>query len=62
MNKINKKVFIVGSNYAFPKGIGQVTKTLLEANNAEWVADEYLELGDTEWGAMVKSSFGTAAI
>lgn len=48
-----KKVFIVGSNYAFPKGMAQVTKTLLEANNAEWVADEYLELGDTEWGAMV---------
>ncbi len=48
-----KKVFIVGSNYAFPKGMAQVTKTLLEVNGAEWVADEYLELGDTEWGAMV---------
>lgn len=48
-----KKIFIVGSNYAFPKGMAQVTKALLEENNAEWVADEYLELGDTEWGAMV---------
>lgn len=48
-----KKVFIVGSNYAYPKGMAQVSKKLLEANNAQWVADEYLELGDTEWGAMV---------
>lgn len=48
-----KKIFIVGSNYAYPKGMAQVSKALLEKNNAEWVADEYLELGDTEWGAMV---------
>lgn len=48
-----KKVFIVGSNYAYPKGMAQVSKALLETNNAEWVADEYLELGDTEWGAVV---------
>lgn len=48
-----KKVFIVGSNYAFPKGMAQVSKALLEENGAEWVADEYLELGGTEWGAMV---------
>lgn len=48
-----KKIFIVGSNYAYPKGMAQVSKALLAANNAEWVADEYLELGDTEWGAMV---------
>lgn len=48
-----KKIFIVGSNYAYPKGMAQVSKALLEANDAEWVADEYLELGDTEWGAMV---------
>ncbi|MBI6629946.1 transporter substrate-binding protein [Pontibaca salina] len=48
-----KKIFIVGSNYAFPKGMAQVAKTLLEENDAEWVADEYLELGETEWGAMV---------
>ena len=54
VNKLGKKkIFIVGSNYAFPKGMAQVTKTLLEANDAEWIADEYLELGETEWGAMV---------
>lgn len=49
-----KKFFIVGSNYLFPKEMAKVAKKLIEANGAEWVADEYLELGHSEWGSMVK--------
>ena len=49
-----KKVFIVGSNYIYPREMAKVTKILLEQNNAEFVADEYLELGHSEWAAMVK--------
>ena len=49
-----KKVFIVGSNYVYPREMAKVTKILLEENNAEWVADEYLELGHSEWAAMVQ--------
>ena len=49
-----KKFFIVGSNYIYPKEMAKVCKILIEQNGAEWVADEYLELGHSEWGAMVK--------
>lgn len=49
-----KKFFIVGSNYLFPKELAKVAKKLIEENGAEWVADEYLELGHSEWGSMVK--------
>jgi urea transport system substrate-binding protein len=49
-----KKFFIVGSNYVYPREMAKVTKILVEQNGGEWVADEYLELGHSEWGAMVK--------
>lgn len=48
-----KKFFIVGSNYIYPREMAKVSKILIEANGGEWVADEYLELGHSEWGAMV---------
>lgn len=48
-----KKFFIVGSNYIYPREMAKVCKILIEKNGAEWVADEYLELGHSEWGAMV---------
>ncbi|UOM34173.1 transporter substrate-binding domain-containing protein [Acuticoccus sp. I52.16.1] len=49
-----KKFFIVGSNYIYPREMAKVCKILIEQNGAEWVADEYLELGHSEWGAMVQ--------
>lgn len=49
-----KKFFIVGSNYIYPREMAKVSKILIEQNGAEWIADEYLELGHSEWGAMVK--------
>lgn len=48
-----KKFFIVGSNYVYPREMAKVSKILIEQNGGEWVADEYLELGHSEWGAMV---------
>ena len=48
-----KKVFIVGSNYIYPREMAKVSKILIEENGGEWVADEYLELGHSEWSAMV---------
>ena len=49
-----KKFFIVGSNYIYPREMAKVSKILIEQQGAEWIADEYLELGHSEWGAMVK--------
>lgn len=48
-----KKFFIVGSNYIYPQEMSKVCKILIQENGAEWIADEHLELGDSEWGAMV---------
>jgi len=48
-----KKFFIVGSNYVFPREMAKVEKILIKQNGGEFVADEYLELGDSEWGSMV---------
>ncbi|MDP9587674.1 UNVERIFIED_ORG: urea transport system substrate-binding protein [Shinella zoogloeoides] len=48
-----KKFFIVGSNYVYPREMAKVSKKLIEASGAEWVADEYLELGHSEWAVMV---------
>ncbi|WP_413205800.1 transporter substrate-binding domain-containing protein [Rhodospirillum sp. A1_3_36] len=48
-----KKFFLVGSNYVYPREMAKVVKILLEQNGAEWVADEYLELGHSEWAPMV---------
>ena len=48
-----KKFFIVGSNYIYPREMAKVCKILIEKNGGEWIADEYLELGHSEWGSMV---------
>ncbi|EAQ01513.1 hypothetical protein OB2597_01452 [Pseudooceanicola batsensis HTCC2597] len=48
-----KKFFIVGSNYIYPREMAKVSKILIEQHGGEYVADEYLELGHSEWGAMV---------
>lgn len=49
-----KKFFIVGSNYVYPREMSKVSKKLIEAAGASWVADEYLELGHSEWASMVR--------
>jgi urea transport system substrate-binding protein len=48
-----KKFFIVGSNYIYPREMAKVCKILMKQNGVEFVADEYLELGHSEWGSMV---------
>ena len=49
-----KKFFIVGSNYVYPREMAKVSKKLIEESGAKWVADEYLELGHSEWATMVR--------
>ncbi len=48
-----KKVFIVGSDYAFPRGMAKTSKTICQKIGMEVVGDEYLPLGHTEWASMV---------
>ncbi|MGO9700031.1 MAG: ABC transporter substrate-binding protein [Xanthobacteraceae bacterium] len=54
-----KKFFIVGSNYIYPREMAKVSKILIEKSGGEWIADEYLELGDSEWGSMVNKIKGS---
>src|ERR1700738_3289587 len=37
----------------------KVSKILIEKNGGEWIADEYLELGHSEWGSMVNKIKGS---
>jgi len=48
-----KTFFIVGSDYIYPREMAKVCKILIEKNGGKYVADEYLELGHSEWGSMV---------
>lgn len=48
-----KKFFIVGSDYVYPREMAKVSKKLIEACGAQWTGDEYLELGHSEWAAMI---------
>lgn len=47
------KIFIVGSDYAFPRGMAKTSKTICKNIGMEVVGDEYLPLGHTEWASMV---------
>ena len=48
-----KRFFIVGSNYIYPREMAKASKVLIEQHGGAWIADEYLELGASEWGSMV---------
>lgn len=54
VNELGKKrIFLVGSDYGFPRGMAKVSKLILASLGAEWVGDEYLPLGHSEWASMV---------
>ncbi len=60
MKTLNKKTFfIVGSDYIYPREMAKVCKILIEKNGGKYVADEYLELGHSEWGSMVNKIKGS---
>jgi urea transport system substrate-binding protein len=60
INTLGKKTFfIVGSNYIYPREMAKVSKILIEKNGGKWIADEYLELGHSEWGSMVNKIKGS---
>ncbi len=60
MKTLGKKTFfIVGSDYIYPREMAKVCKILIEKNGGKYVADEYLELGHSEWGSMVNKIKGS---
>ncbi len=47
------KVFLVGSDYVFPRTANKVIKAWAKANGMEIVGEEYTPLGHTEYGTVV---------
>ncbi len=48
LEKFGKRVYLVGSDYVFPRTANLIIKDLLRANGAVKVAERYLPLGSTE--------------
>jgi urea transport system substrate-binding protein len=48
-----KRVFLVGSDYVFPRTANKVIKAYAEANGMEVLGEEYTPLGATEFGTMI---------
>ena len=51
--KGNKKIFLVGSDYVFPRTANKEIKAWAKANDTEIVGEEYTPLGHTEYGTVV---------
>lgn len=47
------KLFLVGSDYVFPRTANKEIKAYAEANGMEILGEEYLQLGDTEVGTII---------
>jgi urea transport system substrate-binding protein len=48
-----KKLFLVGSDYVFPRTANKIIKAYASANGMEIVGEEYTPLGNTEYGTIV---------
>src|SRR5262245_55281595 len=48
-----KKIFLVGSDYVFPRTANKIIKAYAEANGMEVLGEEYLPLGSTEVSTIV---------
>ncbi|MDX6743520.1 urea ABC transporter substrate-binding protein [Actinocorallia sp. A-T 12471] len=48
-----KKIFLVGSDYVFPRTANKIIKAYAEANGMEVLGEEYTPLGHTEYGTLV---------
>jgi branched-chain amino acid transport system substrate-binding protein/urea transport system substrate-binding protein len=52
MQNVGKKVFLVGSDYVFPKTCNKQAKALIEQNGGEVVGEEYAPLGQTDFSTI----------
>lgn len=52
MENVGKKVFLVGSDYVFPKTCNKQARALIEMNGGEVVGEEYVPLGDTDFSTV----------
>jgi urea transport system substrate-binding protein len=53
LEKGKKKVFLLGSDYVFPRTANKIIKAQLAANGGETVAEEYTPLGHTDYTTII---------
>lgn len=55
-----KKFFLVGSDYAFGRGMLEFTRAYIEGSGGEVVAEEYQPMDATDWTAIISKMRSTA--
>jgi urea transport system substrate-binding protein len=55
MDTFGKRVFLVGSDYIFPRAANRLIRDLIVASGGKIVAESYLALGATDWSAPVEA-------
>ncbi|WP_324780970.1 urea ABC transporter substrate-binding protein [Thiobacillus sedimenti] len=53
MDTLGKRVYLVGSDYIFPRTANLLVRDLVEANQGAVLAERYRPLGDPDFGAIV---------
>lgn len=62
VNSLGKwNVFVVGSDYEFPRAMAAIARPLIEENYGEVAGEEYVELGGTDFSAVVAKIKETGA-
>ena len=54
-----KSIFLVGSDYVFPRTANAIIKAYAEEHGIKVLGEEYQVLGDTEWGTAVEKIVST---
>jgi len=53
VENIGSRVFLVGSDYVFPRKAHQIVKTYLDQIGAQYVGEEYIPLGDKDFSKII---------
>jgi urea transport system substrate-binding protein len=53
LSRGKRKLFLIGSDYIFPKTAHRIIKARLVASGDEWVGEEYIPLGSMEMGSAI---------
>ena len=54
VENVGARFFLVGSDYAWPRGSFEVLKPILAEAGGELIGEEYVPLGNTEWTALIR--------
>jgi urea transport system substrate-binding protein len=53
LDTLGKRVYLVGSDYLFPRAANLIVRDLVRANQGSVLAERYRPLGDAEFGAII---------